>query len=161
MEKGEGQKLFQNNVSIKSTFENVLLDIAESNEEGIIVACCDDDTLALIDQTCLLKEYVDIYGAGDTQNLVFKKGQVGGSGRGPVDDYNLLCDVLAQLKQQARDEGVVDVPGPVRKFLAKNIMQYNGAWEDDAFTGGFKTGWEEWLIKRGLVEDEGWDIVVR
>ncbi|KAF2685201.1 hypothetical protein K458DRAFT_388091 [Lentithecium fluviatile CBS 122367] len=165
MGKGEGRRLFQNNVALKSTFETVLLDIAESNDAGVIVATGNEDTLALIDRTCLLmKSYVDIYGAGCTQNLVFEKGLSGGSGRGPVDEYNLLCDVLAELRLRGREEGVVEVPGPTKKFLAKDIMYYNNAWEEDAFAGGKKAGWEDWLVKRGLAgEDgeEGWDIVVR
>ncbi|KAF2245863.1 hypothetical protein BU26DRAFT_521406 [Trematosphaeria pertusa] len=160
--KGEGAQLYQNNLAIKSTFEKVLLDIAESNGEGVIVAMGDEDTLALIDETCLLmKEYVDIYGGGSTEKLSFKKGEAGGRGRGPVDEYNLLCDVLAHLRQQAGDEGILDVPGPTRKFLAKDIMHWNNAWDDDAFAGGRRAGWEDWLQQRALIEDEGWDVVVR
>lgn len=162
MGKGEGNQLFQNNRSIKSTFENVLLDIAESNEEGVIVAMGDENTMDLIDETCrLMKEYVDVYGGGDTQKLTFRQGRTGGSGRGPVDEYNLLCDVLGHLRQQAADEGIQDVPGPTRKFLAKDIMHWNNAWEDDAFAGGRKAGWEDWLAKRSLLGSEEWDIVIR
>ncbi|KAF2108572.1 hypothetical protein BDV96DRAFT_587448 [Lophiotrema nucula] len=160
--KGEGAKLYQNNLRLKSTFEDALLAIAESNEEGIIVAMGGDDTLGLIDECCLLmKEYVDIYGAGRTENLTFKPGEHSGSGRGPVDEYNLLCDILAQLRQQAKDEGITDVPGLVYKFLAKDIMRWNNAWGDDAFANGRKAGWEDWVIKRGLAKDEDgdWGIV--
>jgi len=114
----------------------------------------------LIDETCLLmKEYVDVYGAGNTQNLTFKKGVRGGSGRGPVDEYNLLCDVLARLRGRARDEGITDYPGPTFKFLAKDIMSWNNAWADDAFANGRKAGWEDWVVKRGLVEDGEWGVI--
>ncbi|KAF2002094.1 hypothetical protein P154DRAFT_521242 [Amniculicola lignicola CBS 123094] len=150
--KGEGNKVFQNNVRHKSTFENALLDIVESNEEGVIVAMGDESTLALIDETCLLmKEYVDLYGGGKTENLTFKKGGAGGTGRGPVDDYNLLCDVLSDLRAQARDQGIADVPGMTKKFLAKDIMHWNNAWADDAFAGEERPGWEEWIDKRKLL----------
>ncbi|OAL04511.1 hypothetical protein IQ06DRAFT_373922 [Phaeosphaeriaceae sp. SRC1lsM3a] len=160
--KGEGGKIYQNDVSQKSTFEEVLLDIVESANEGVIVVMGADNTLDLIDQTCrLMKEYVDVHGAGKTENLTFKKGESGGSGRGPVDEYNLLCDVLAYLRQQAKEEGIVDVPGPTYKFLAKDIIYWNDGWADDAFAGGGKAGWEEWLEKRDTVDNESWDIVVR
>ncbi|KAH7413916.1 hypothetical protein DE146DRAFT_627021 [Phaeosphaeria sp. MPI-PUGE-AT-0046c] len=161
--KGEGSKIYQNNVSQKSTFEEVLLDIAESGNEGVVVAMGADNTLDLIDQTCrLMREYVDVYAAGKKQNLTFKKGKSGGRGRGPVDEYNLLCDVLSYLRKQARDEGILDMPGPVYKFLAKDIMKCNNGWADDAFANGRKPGWEEWLERRQKVEeDDSWDIVVR
>lgn len=163
--KGQGREIYQNNLAIKSTFENVLLDIAESNDEGVIVVTGGDDTMDLIDETCLLmKSYVDIYGHGDTQNLVCSKDRYVVS-RGPVDEYNLLCDILRTLRLQANDEGVTDVPGPTYKFLAKDIMHWNDAWGDDAFAGGRKAGWEDWLRKRGLVdggaEDEGWEVMER
>lgn len=158
--KGQGGKLYQNNIHIKSTFEEVLLDIAESNEEGVIVAMGNEPTLTLIDSTCLLmKDYVDVYGGGNTSNLAFTKDVRGGSGRGPVDDYNLLCDILAQLRQQAREEGIREVPGPTHKFLAKDIMHWNNSWKDDAFADGKKAGWEDWVRKRELVEDEGWSLM--
>ncbi|KAF2021336.1 hypothetical protein BU24DRAFT_417000 [Aaosphaeria arxii CBS 175.79] len=161
MGKGEGKTLFQNNLSMKSTFENALYNIADANEDGIIVAMGADNTLELIDQTCLMmKEYVDTHGAGKTENLTFKKGEHGGSGRGPVDDYNLLCDILSSLRNQAKEEGIVDVPGPTHKFLAKDIMQWNDAWADDAFANGKKAGWEDWLRKRGLADgDDNWGII--
>lgn len=155
--KGEGSQIYQNNVSIQSTFERVLEETVDSNEMGVLVTAGKESTLNLIDETCLLmKEYVDIYGDGKTENLVFKKGVRGGSGRGPVDRYNLLCTVLSQLREQAKDEGVEDLPGPTRKFLAKDIMYWNNGWEDDAFAGAKEPGWKGWLRKRGLAEDEDW-----
>ncbi|KAF2276481.1 uncharacterized protein EI97DRAFT_433315 [Westerdykella ornata] len=157
--KDEGKKLYQNNIAIRSTFEDVLQDIAESEEKGILVAMGRDDTLRQIDETCLLmKEYVDIFGGGKTENLVFKEGVRGGSGRGPVDDYNLLCTILAQLREDARYEGVEDLPGPTRKFLAKDILHWNNAWGDDAFAGA-EPGWKAWIHKRGLGGDADWEIL--
>jgi len=160
LKEGNSMTLFQNNITKKSTFEDVLLGIAESNEEGVAVAMGSEDTLGLIDETCLLmKAYVDIYGRGRTENLVFKQGVRGGKVRGPVDEYNLLCTVLTHLRGQAKDEGNVDVPGQTKKFLAKDIMHWNNQWENDAFASGEKAGWEDWLRKRGLVENEDWDMV--
>jgi hypothetical protein len=160
--KEEGATYYQNNLSMKSTFEKKLLGIAESNEEGVIVATGRDDTLARIDETCLLmKRYVDVHGGGVKENLTFKRGVSGGSGRGPVDFYNLLCDILAQLQEQAKDEGLVHVPGHVQKFLAKDIMAWNNAWKDDAFACGKIPGWEVWLKNRAVEDLEEWDIVIR
>jgi hypothetical protein len=160
--KGEGRKLYQNNLAIKSMFESVLLDIAESSHNGVIVATGSDNTLPLIDQTCcMMKEYVDLYGEGNKKNLVFKKGQSGGSGRGPVDEYNLLCDVLSSLRHQAEEEGQTKLPGFNKKFLAKDIMQWEDSWEDDAFAGDEKAAWEDWLDLRGLNDDSAWEVVIR
>lgn len=83
----------------------------------------------------LMKSYVRLYGDGDRNKLVFQRGVSGGSGRGPVDEYNLLCDVLKTLCGKAKDLGL-EMPGPVRKFLAKDIMAWNEAFGDDAFAGG-------------------------
>jgi hypothetical protein len=124
----------------------VLADIA-----GLSTAETLEDILALLDQTCLLmKRYVDVYAQGFKENLVFQKGKTGGSGRGTVDEYNLLCDILNQLKDRAKTEGINPIPGPVYKFLAKDIMHWNNAWEDDAFASGKVHGWELYLIERGL-----------
>ncbi|KAF2744913.1 hypothetical protein M011DRAFT_469940 [Sporormia fimetaria CBS 119925] len=158
LKKGEGSTLYQNNIAMKSTFENVLLEIAEAGDSGVIVARGSEDTLDLIDQTCLLmKEYVDIYGDGKTENLVFKKDVLGGSGRGPVNDYNKLCTILSQLREQAKEEEVTGVPGPTYKFLAKDIMHWNDAWEDDAFAGGREPGWKDWIQKRNLLD--AWEVM--
>jgi hypothetical protein len=163
LDKGESGTVYQNNMNKKSTFENVLLKIAESNDLGVIVAMGNDDTIPLIDKTCLLMhEYVQIYGGGKTSNLAFKIGVRGGSGRGPVDDYNLLCDILSDLRKRAREEGIKDVPGPVHKFLAKDIMSWNGHFEDDAFADNKRAGWQDWVEKRGLLkqdDDDDWETV--
>ena len=39
------------------------------------------------------------------------------------------------MRDQAKDEGHVDVPGQTKKFLAKDIMHWNNQWENDAFAG--------------------------
>ncbi|KAB5527990.1 hypothetical protein GE09DRAFT_410690 [Coniochaeta sp. 2T2.1] len=151
--KGEGAQLYQNSMRLKSTFEIILAKIAGLELDSLTTSSGrDDDTLRLIDQTCLLmKEYVDIYGGGKKENLVFQKGVRGGKGRGTVDEYNMLCVILRDLKMRAKDEGIEDLPGPVYKFLAKDIMYWNESWDDDAFANGKVHGWEDWVVKRGLV----------
>ena len=147
--KGEGATLFQNNLSIKSGFEQVLAEIAGLNT---ISDGGGRNIMENVKQTCLLmKEYVDVYGQGQRENLVFKSGVSGGKGRGPVDEYNLLCDILHQLKENAKDQGLNEVLGPVHKFLAKDIMHWNNAWGDDAFANGKIPGWEVWLRERSLL----------
>ena len=149
--KGEGAGLYQNNLTIKSTFEQALARIA-GLEVDSVTHSGDGETLALIDKTCLLmKEYVDVYGRGKKENLVFKKGVTGGKGRGAVNAYNMLCYILRDLKARAKEEGLEDLPGPVYKFLAKDLMHRNESWDDDAFANGKVHGWEEWAVKRGLV----------
>ena len=151
--KGEGKVLYQNNVRVQSTFEQALARLAEQTPgtpENEPLAT-PGSVLALIDRTCLLmREYVNVYGAGSKENLVFKPGQHGGSGRGPVDEYNLLCDILSELKNKGRDMAISDLPGPVHKFLAKDIMAWNNAWAEDAFANGKIPGWETWLEHRAV-----------
>lgn len=155
LSKGEGRTLYQNNLKTQSTFEQVLAAMAvdqtqatEMNDEPLENP---EVILSLIDQTCaLMKEYVNIFGEGKKENLVFKPGQRGGSGRGPVDKYNLLCDILSELKSKARGVGTTELPGPVHKFLAKDIMAWNNGWADDAFANGKIPGWETWLRDREL-----------
>ena len=84
-----------------------------------------------------METYVKIYGKHDRNNLVFVRSVQGGSGRGAVDDYNLLCDIPNNLCRKAKEDGL-EMPGPVRKFLAKDIM----------FAGGKVSGWETWLAER-------------
>ena len=140
----------QNNPEIPTSFEERLA--AFSGQKGVPIS---EPVLPQIDQCCLLMEsYVRLYGHGDRNKLVFERGVSGGSGRGPVDEYNLLCDVLNTLCGKAKEEGR-EMPGPVRKFLAKDIMAWNGAFGDDAFAGGRVPGWESWLAERrekGIVE---------
>lgn len=149
--KGEGKLLYQNNMRLKSTFEEALARIAGLELDSLTTAG-GKDTLGLMDETCLLmNEYVDVYGQGKKENLVFQKGVSGGKGRGAVDEYNILCDILRDLKIMAKEEGREDLPGPVYKFLAKDIMYWNESWDDDAFANGKVHGWEEWVVKRKLI----------
>lgn len=151
LNKGEGQLLYQNSLTLTSTFEEALARIAGLKLKSLTTVGR-EDTLDLIDETCLLmKEYVDVYGKGEKENLVFRQGVAGGKGRGEVDKYNMLCVILRDLKARAKEEGIADLPGPVYKFLAKDIMQWNNGWGDDAFASGRVHGWEEWVVKRGLV----------
>ncbi|KAJ9150534.1 hypothetical protein NKR19_g5243 [Coniochaeta hoffmannii] len=149
--RGEGKLLYQNSVRMKSTFEEALAEIAGLGLDSLATAGS-EDTLGLIDETCLLmREYVNVYGQGKKENLVFQKGISGGKGRGAVDQYNMLCVILRDLKLRAKEEGIEDLPGPVFKFLAKDIMHWNKSWDDDAFVNNKVHGWEEWVVKRGLV----------
>lgn len=143
LQKGESGNIVQNNPEIPTTFEERLSTL--SGQSGVPLS---GSLLPQIDQCCLLMEsYVKVYGNGDRKNLVFVRGVSGGSGRGAVDDYNLLCDILNTLCGKAKEEGV-KMPGPVRKFLAKDIMAWNEAFGDDAFAGGRVPGWEPWLAER-------------
>ncbi|KAI4235948.1 MAG: hypothetical protein L6R40_006316 [Gallowayella cf. fulva] len=143
LEKGEGAKVFQNNPDIQSTFEQRLGEF--SGQSGVPIT---GDVVVQIDRCCLLmEEYVRVYGKGDGQNLVFVRGRRGGSGRGAVDEYNLLCDIMRMLCQAAKTKGLAH-PGAVRKFLAKDIMAWNQSFGDDAFADGVVPGWETWLAER-------------
>lgn len=143
LQKGESGTIMQNNPEIPTSFEERLG--AFSGQSGVPLS---GSILPQIDQCCLLMEsYVKVYGNGDRNNLVFVRGVSGGSGRGAVDEYNLLCDILNTLCNKAKNEGL-EMPGPVRKFLAKDIMAWNQAFDDDAFAGGRVPGWEPWLAKR-------------
>ncbi len=143
LHKGESGNILQNNPQIPTTFEERLSDF--SGQTGVPLS---GSLLPQIDQCCLLMEsYVKVYGNGDRNNLVFVQGVRGGSGRGAVDEYNLLCDILNTLCGKAREQGL-EMPGPVRKFLAKDIMAWNQAFDDDAFAGGRVSGWETWLAER-------------
>ena len=143
LQKGESGNIVQNNPGIPTTFEERLATF--SGQSGVPLS---GSVLQQIDQCCLLMEsYIKVYGARDRNNLVFVRGVSGGSGRGAVDEYNLLCDILNTLCGKAKEEGL-DMPGPVRKFLAKDIMASNQAFDDDAFAGGRVPGWETWLAER-------------
>ncbi len=144
--KGESGNIMQNNPDIPTTFEKRLGDL--SGQIGIPIT---GHLLSQIDQCCLLMEkYVSVYGNGDRRSLTFVRGSKGGSGRGAVDDYNLLCDILKTLCKAAKEKGL-DYPGPVRKFLAKDIMAYNGSFGDDAFANDAVPGWENWLTRRKVM----------
>ena len=142
--KGESMKLLQNNINIITAFEKTLSEY--SGQKGVPIT---GNVLDLVDQCCLLMEqYVMIFAGGDRTKLVFVPGVKGGSGRGAVDQYNALCDILNQLRKPTLDAGFA-APGPVHKFLAKDIMWWNNhAFEDDAFANGKIPGWETWLDMR-------------
>ncbi|KAL9608123.1 MAG: hypothetical protein Q9167_007030 [Letrouitia subvulpina] len=143
LSKGGSGVLLQNNPSIMTTFEEKLGEF--SGHQGDPV---DGDIVRQLDECCLLMEsYVYVYGNGDPKNLQFHPGQQGGSGRGPVDEYNVLCDIYGRLCKAGREQGL-SVPGPVHKFLAKDIMAWNQSFGDDAFANGKVPGWEPWLAKR-------------
>lgn len=140
---GESGRFIQNTPHIPTAFE-----VALSKASGQAGMPIGGAALPQMDQCCLLMErYVFIYGGGDRTALVFRWDQRGGSGRGPVDEYNLLCDILSSLRKMAMDEGK-EAPGPVRKFLAKDIMHCNDSWKDNAFADRFVPGWEPWLKMR-------------
>ena len=142
--KGESSRYLQNTPHIPTAFEVILSQASGQKTMPIAGA-----VLPQIDECCLLMErYVAIHGGGDRNKLVFNWDSHGGSGRGPVNDYNLLCDILAMLRRKANDEEGKAAPGAVRKFLAKDILHYNNSWTDDAFADGIVPGWEPWLEMR-------------
>ena len=143
LEKGQSSLILQNNPNIPTTFEQRLSHF--SGQNGVPVT---GSVVPQIDQCCLLmEEYVSVYGSGDRRNLTFVRGVRGGSGRGAVDDYNLLCDILRTLNKAAKEQGLPH-PELSRKFLAKAIMSWNNSFEDDAFANDTVPGWEKWLVQR-------------
>eukprot|EP01084_Bolivina_argentea_P181771 313888_1 len=122
-----------------------------------------------IDETALLmEEYIIIHGDGSFDKLCYKKNVSGGS-RGPVDDYNLLCDIMKTYVKRYEDAmkqfeinhknnlkylrndnyGYYYIfkylPQINHKFLAKDIMAWNDGWKDDAFANGKRPDWVKWL----------------
>jgi hypothetical protein len=145
--KGEGKDLYQNTQRVVSTFEVRLAEIAAQEGVGVGDDFSSNELSSLLDRTCLLmKQYVLVHGQGKKANLVFVAGRWGGSGRGPVDQYNRLCDMWNALRDRGRESGI-EVPGAVYKFLAKDIMHWNNSWSDDAFYGDREHGWEAWIAK--------------
>lgn len=141
--KGGSSEIFQNNTSIISAFEEKLSEF--SGQTGIPIA---GDIGRFLQKCCLLmEEYVAVYAKGDRTKLVFVRDVRGGSGRGAVDTYNLLCDLLRLICKDERSEGL-NKPGKVHKFLAKDIMAWNNSFADDAFANGKVPGWEPWLAER-------------
>ena len=150
LKKGESARLIQNTPHNPTAFETCLERFYLQRKASSRILPITDALLPQIDQCCLLMEsYVLTHAPrGRKEELVFRMGQRGGSGRGPVDDYNLLADILSRLKATAMNQGVEEVPGKVRKFLAKDIMHYNNSFADDAFASDVPPGWETWLAKR-------------
>ncbi len=162
LKKGEGGEVQQNNSDALTSFEVLLWELAISRPASEIdlkaltavhtpdgQVSLGGDVLKLIDQVCLLMEaYVSVHGQGSYANLKFQRGSSGGSGRGPVDLYNQLVDLLRIAKKRAGQAGKpVDIT-TCHKFLAKDIMAWNDSWKDDAFSGGRFPGWEGWLTNR-------------
>ena len=143
LEQGKSGNILQNNTKVPTTFEERLAGLGGQGDIPV-----NAPLLPQMDQCYLLmEEYVRVYGDGDQDNLVFKPGMIGGSGRGAVDQYNLLCDILDVLCRAAKSEGS-PMPGRVRKFLAKDIVAWNNTFHDDAFANGRVPGWETWLAQR-------------
>ena len=135
LKKGEGAQVQQNTPSQLTSFEMAIWQVAVSRPASEIdwdaltaITSPDgptvksEDLLDLIDQTCLLMEqYVRVHGRGSYANLRFHPGSRGGSGRGPVDLYNQLVDILKVLKSRAEQAGQPLSIEPCYKFLAKDI----------------------------------------
>ncbi|KAJ5273596.1 hypothetical protein N7478_008721 [Penicillium angulare] len=158
LKKREGKNMYQSNLKLQSTFEKVLRDIrveqtGEKKDDSFESV---GRVVRLVDRTCILmKKYVNVYGQGQKENLVFKIGQWRNGGRSPVDYYNLLCSILSELKTRAGDIGGSQLPATVHKFLAKDsdTMSCNDSWTDDAFANGKIPGWETWLADRFTGEE--------
>ncbi|KAJ6015697.1 hypothetical protein N7540_010288 [Penicillium herquei] len=153
--KWEGKDLYQNDIKSQSTFERVLADIAAEETTLDTKNITETEFLetperiaTLVEQTCLMmRDYVDIYGSGNMNNLVMRSIEQKGI-RGPTNQYNLLCNVLFDLKMKAWDSGIDDLPGQVHKFLRTDMMASRDNWDDDAFANGRVPGWELWLADR-------------
>lgn len=122
--KGQGAILFQNNLNTKPSPEHVLAEIAGFS---VTPEKNGQGVMGNIKQTRLLmKEYVDVYGQGQRESV-------------------------HQLKEDAKGQGLSELPDPVHKFLAKDIMHWNNTLGDDAFANGKIPGWEVWLRERSLL----------
>ena len=92
-----------------------------------------------------MERYVELNSndAGDRSNLRFETGKHRpGCWRGPVDDYNHLCEIVSHLKRVAKDQGKggSELPGLIRKFSTKKVMfADDGIVEDEAFADGVGT----------------------
>lgn len=154
LKKGESSELIQNRPDLVTSFEQVLAANAIDKEVLCAVRAPIDNKLAssssqndelkrLTRLICeQMKKYVDVFGQGKFKNLCYRRGVSGGSNRGPVDTYNLLVDLLAEVKTRSR--GQIEVM-PCYKFLAKDIMARNNAWNDDAFALDRIPGWFYYL----------------
>lgn len=155
--KGEGAFVLQNRPDVLTSFEDILVRHATDLRALTAVSCpqgvrdCFNSRQDIEDRSfkvCeMMERYVDTFGGGRTDNLVFSRDSMGGSGRGPVDLYNALCDELADCRRRAKAAGFDLGIGHAQKFLAKDIMAWNDAWADDAFAGGKVPGWVEYLAR--------------
>lgn len=154
LKKGQGSELIQNRPDLVTSFEQVLAANATDNEALRAVRPPINDELSssptqndelkqLVRLICeQMRKYVDVFGQGKFENLCYRQGTSGGSGRGPVDAYNLLVYLLGEVK--TRSHGQIEVK-PCYKFLAKDIMAWNNAWNDDAFASNRIPGWFYYL----------------
>lgn len=163
LKKGEGSSVLQNMPSTITSFEKALWDLAVARVDSEVdrkaltavctvpgeASCFQKDICTQVDQVCLLMErYVLVHGQGSFELLRYVEGVSGGGGRGPVDKYNLLVDMLTSLKSRASQLGQPIDIGPCYKFLAKDIMTWNESFADDAFAPGQVPGWPNWLAQR-------------
>ena len=154
LKKGQGSEPIQNRPDLVTSFEQVLA--ANATDKKALYAVCapinkelssssmqNDELKRLACLICeQMRKYVDVFGQGKFENLCYKQGASGGSDRGPVDTYNLLVDLLTEVKTRSR--GQIKVK-PCYKFLAKEIMTSNNAWGDDAFARDRIPGWFYYL----------------
>ena len=82
-----------------------------------------------------------------------------GGGRDIMENVKQTClfmkecvDVYGQgQSENAKDQGLNEVPGPVHKSPAKDITHWNNAWGDHVFADGKISSWEVWLRERSLL----------
>lgn len=162
--KGEGAMILQNRPDVLTSFEDILVRHATDIVALTAISCphgvrdafsSQAEILERTRKVCeFMERYVKDFGDGKMENLVFQRGERGGSGRGPVDVYNGLCDELRDCKARAKAMDLYLDIGPVYKFLAKDIMSWNDAWKDDAFANGKVPGWVEYLARVRLQDLE-------
>uniref|UniRef100_A0A914DPK1 Uncharacterized protein n=1 Tax=Acrobeloides nanus TaxID=290746 RepID=A0A914DPK1_9BILA len=160
LKKGESKEVLQNRPDLVTSFEKELAIHAtdllalnairptpdygsqQSSSTNTASTLQDNELNRLTFLICRqMRFYVDIFGNGKFENLRYRIGQHGGSNRGPVDSYNLLVDLLQEVKTRATAAKKPITIGPCYKFLAKDIMAWNNAWNDDAFAPGKIPGW--------------------
>ena len=148
---------------------------AVQRPKGVESVSNTDELLLLVDRICeCFEKYVALHGNGHTEKLRPQPGRRGGF-RGPVDDWNAAADVLSELRRRIDDAGyqfvldkedgdvvddeftMVELAREVKgmeipradKFLALDIMSWNGSWEDDVFAlRKMPPQWWAWLQKR-------------
>ncbi|KAI8918970.1 hypothetical protein DFJ77DRAFT_258361 [Powellomyces hirtus] len=153
LSKGSVQLIQQNVPYNPSSFETIL--IRRATDRKALSSIVPPPSFPSIDKRKLLgqvravcelmEKYVQIYGKGDIRRLQFSRDVEGGSGRGPVDAYNRLVDLLAMLRRRCEVAGIPLKMGPCHKFLAKDIMNFHESWKDDAFADKKIPGWMGYL----------------
>lgn len=159
---GEGALILQNRPDVLTSVEDILIRRATDLVALTAVSCpkgirdhfsSKDELLKRTRTVCeFMERYVRDFGLGSMSNLVYNQRVRDGSGRGPVDVYNSLCDELRDCKARAKAMGIELHIRPVYKFLAKDIMAWNNAWKDDAFADMKIPGWVEYLARVRLEE---------